>query len=169
MSEHIFEAYMFICKPDKFKKDVLFFNGIRRELSEKLLLEFVAPIERNDIYNLSSHLSKEIGALNQLSVFCNCNTPEILTDDIKVVLSGQSDSIGRLNERKSYLSLFDYIVENRLKTEGIKNHIIFDTEKILKSGSNILWDFLVISSLVKFIESIEAAFCELERIVINNL
>mgnify|MGYP006974441409 CR=1 FL=1 len=60
LSNMLFEAYKFYCDSKALNKEYLCFSALKNELSENLINEFVAPIERNDIYKLSFCLSEEL-------------------------------------------------------------------------------------------------------------
>lgn len=168
MSERILDAYGIIHMPDRYKKDIIIFHGIKRELSEKLSSEFVAPIERNDIYNLSAHLVREVSSLDKLSVLYSVDTRNILSQDIDDALSVQGSFFLRLSEKKAYGRLLSDILSTHTLTGRIKRDLLDKTKQILNIGTNILWKYTVVDCALKFIESIDDTFGELERVVINN-
>ena len=69
LSSCVGDAYCSVVSGKDFRKETIKFEGSKAELSERLMNEFVAPIERNDIYRLSFCLSEELAQIAQISEF----------------------------------------------------------------------------------------------------
>ena len=67
LSVIVSESFSGMSDSKTINKNYLCFSAMRNELSENLIDEFVAPIERDDIYNLSFCLFEEF---NSVIKFC---------------------------------------------------------------------------------------------------
>lgn len=168
MSDCIGKAYSLRYMSDKYKKEAIFFYAVRKELSNNLSEEFVAPIERNDIYNISSCLVQELLSLEYLCLFGYKNNMTLLDDNIKHYLNIQSDIIMGLSHKFSVSLLGDLSsVQSALMSD--RNTMISKSKDIFNKSDNILLKYAYFERLLRFIEKIGNTFYEIERVIINNI
>ncbi len=169
MSGCIGRAYALADRPDLCKKEILVFHSVKRELSERLSEEFVAPVDRNDIYNLSSVLSRESSALDYLShLLCHIDVfkPD---DDIVSAIDYQSEALLRLSNKKVFSALLKD-VQSAVSDINVKRRRMWiDAKDSLFKGNNMLLKYLYFDKSLRFIECLSDTFSEIERVIINNL
>jgi hypothetical protein len=167
MSDCICNAYNFVRNPDRYRKEILLFNANRTELSRSLSEEFVAPIERNDIYNISSCLSREIQPLDYICFLNVTGDLPFRYEDLSDLLVAQGEMILRLSDR-NFIPLLDDVssVLNDVNKRRIK--IISISKDVLNKGQNVLLKYTLFERYLRFIENITCTFDELERVIINN-
>ena len=168
MSGCIGRVYSSADRPDLYKKEMLFYNSIRKELSLKLSREFVAPIERNDIYNLSSFLSREMLVLDyicQLTQYVKSN----IDNDILSYFGIQGDAMYRLGNRKIYTELIDEMhdIQSRLSVKRRDMWSLFRTS--FHKSDNALIRYIFFDKTIRLMDCLSDTLCEIERVVINNL
>lgn len=168
MSDCIGNAYRFLCHPDKYRKEILLFNASRKELSENLCEEFVAPIERNDIYNLSSCLVGEIYPLDYICFLAYKTDDSFLQDDLNDFLIIQSRLIVGLSY-KNYGSLLGEVSSAQTNINNRRIKMISASKDFLNKGENVLLKYTLFEKVLKFTEGISYTFNELERVIINNI
>lgn len=169
MSGCIGKAYAYADKPDLYKKETLVFHSIKRELSARLSEEFVAPVDRNDIYNLSSFLSRELSALDYMSHLM-FNTASYQSDnDVSAFLKYQSDALARLSDKKGYTCLLNEIHSFNSELNAKRRRMWTDAKDSLFKGNNMLLKYVYFDKSLRFIERVSDTFSEIGRVIINNL
>lgn len=168
MSGCISRVYISADRPDLYKKDMLLFNSIKKELSLKLSDEFVAPIERNDIYNLSSFLSREMLVLDYVCQLIHyakaCNDNDILS-----FFTIQSDALYRLGNRKIYTSLIEEMHDTRSGISAKRRDMWNEFKNTFSKSDNALIQYVFFDKIIGLIDCLSETLCEIERVVINNL
>lgn len=168
MSDCIGNAFSYRFKPDKYKKEILLFHANRKELSESLSEEFVAPIERNDIYNISSCLVGEVVSLDYLCLFSLENKETVYDKKFSDFFVIQSNLIIGLSD-KNYESLLGDVSTAQNSLNNQRNKMISMSKDIFNKSENILLEYAFFEKLLRFIESVGKTFYELERVIINNI
>ncbi len=170
MSVSVGEAYCSALRANEFNKELIRFSGLRFELSDSLINEFVAPIERNDIYNLSYKLNEEMYFINKL------NNILLLVDkgcfpyseSFKNVFNKQNDLFNMLSDSKNYEKVLKFINESRGFLNGLNTSIILSVKKSLKNSEQPLLQYTAVSCFSELFKAIEKTFYEIERVIINN-
>lgn len=153
-----------------FKKELIRFSGIRTELSDNLINEFVAPIERNDIYKLSFCLNEELWQVTDLFDF------------IKLVDIGSFGFVGQIGDLfnkqvEVFLLLGDFKSVDRtrkLLTESFsmcnrtKKQILNEVKSSLQNARQPLLKYSVSCGFSELLRMVEKTLCEVERVIINN-
>ncbi len=154
----------------EFKKEVIRFSGLKTELSESLMNEFVAPIERNDIYKLSFCLNEELWQVTNLYDFI------MLADigsfgfvgQIGDLFNKQNDVFSMLGDFKLTDRTMKLISESFALCNRIKKQILNEVKSSLQSAKQPLLKYSVSCSFSELIRTVEKTFCEVERVIINN-
>lgn len=168
MSDCIGKAFSFRFASDKYKKEALIFYATRKELSNKLSEEFVAPIERNDIYNISSCLVREMLSLEYLCL--SGYKSDMIQFDEKIMehLNIQGKVIIGLSNKLSVSLLGDLSsVQSALVSD--RNTMLSCSREIINKSDNILLKYICFEKLLRFTENIGNTFYEIERVIINNI
>ena len=170
LSEIISESFKNYNDYKNLSKDFLCFSALRNELSVNLINEFVAPIERNDIYKLSFCLNDEFERIIKLCEFV------CLSDALAFSFLGQ---IGNLFLRQTLVFDFKNIIKSPIKAlksvtsltvecKNLKKIIFAEMRSVISSKNQPLISYVVASSAVELINSIESAVNEVGRVLINN-
>lgn len=170
MSLSLREAFSLAVKGADIGSSFIKVTGMRSELSQQLLDEFTAPIERDDIYSLSALLYEELLQINHLSDilsatdFDSCSVFEqgflLFDKQIQVFkLFGDTKHPERL--LKTVSEVYNFC--NRLKKENLS---FFANN--LKSSRQPLLEFSVGCAYIELLKSVSHTLYETERVVINN-
>ena len=146
------------------------FSGIKFELSDNLIDEFVAPLERDDIFRLAFCLYEELWCVKRLFAIISIldyKNNEI-TGQLSEMLEKQCDafsSFGDIKEPKKLLKMASNasLLCNRLKKELLSNLV-----DVLKKSSQPLLNYSIICAELELLKAISVALGELESVVINN-
>ncbi len=170
MSEAVGDAYRSALKINEFNKELIRFSGLKFELSDSLINEFVAPIERNDIYNLSYKLNEEmyyISKLNNILLLVDKNCFSY-AESFQNVFNKQNVLFKMFSDSKSYEKTLKYINESRGFLNGLNTSIILSVKKSLKTSEQPLLHYTAVSCFSELFKSMEKTFYEIERVIINN-
>ena len=170
LSNMLFEAFKIYCDSKALNKEYLCFSALKNELSENLINEFVAPIERNDIYKLSFCLNEEFGYVVSLCDFFN------ISDTNSFEYLGQ---IGNLFYKQSEVFDFNELLRSPQKAfkaisfqiaecKKIKKSIIAETCNVIGTQNQPLITYIIASSCVDIVSSLERTYNEIGRVLINN-
>lgn len=168
LSACVSEAYFSALDGKNFKKYLIRFSGIRNELSDYLIDDFVTPLERGDIYNLSYCLHKELWQVDELY---NYNS---LADIGSFLFAKQ---IGELFNKQSTVIELLFVAKNNDKVaraiddgmnfcNGIRTKIIGNIKFTLKNSEQPLLAYAVNCAYLTLMETVETTFSEIERILI---
>lgn len=170
MSLSVGNVYSQMVKTNEFNKELIRFSGLKWELSNNLVDEFVAPIERNDIYNLSYCLNEEIYYINKLS-----NIYQLIDFSEFSFVESFNNAFGKQKEifrlfcnTKSYEKTLKYINESKAVLNGLNTSLILSVKSSLKSTKQPLLQYTAISCFLELFKSIERTISEVERVIINN-
>jgi hypothetical protein len=169
LSGCIGRVYCSADRPDLYKKEMLFYNSIRKELSLRLSEEFVAPIERNDIYSLSSLLSCEIDVIDYICHLAYQVDLHESDEELSSFFIVQGDLLYDLSNRKSYSNILNeiYDIQSCIR---IKRRALWDGYKTtLVNNGNALLRYVYFDKTIELIDCLSRSFGEIERVVINNL
>ncbi len=170
MSRCISIVFSYAVNDKDFKKEVIKFSGLKTELSENLMNDFVAPLERNDIYKLSFCLSEELWQVINLFDF-------IMLADIKpFVFIGQIDDLFNkqnvvfdLLENKKYPEkTIKSVSETLLLCNRVRKQVLNEVKTLLQSAKQPLIKYSICCAFLELLKAVETTFCEIERVVINN-
>lgn len=170
MSCCVRNSYFCAIDSKDFKKELIRFSGIKTELSESLIDEFVAPIERNDIYKLSFCLNEELWQVTNLSDFIK------LVDigsfgfvgQIGDLFNKQGDVFSFLGDFKSIDKTRKLLSESFSMCTGTKKQIFNEVKSSLQSAKQPLLKYSVSCGFSELLRTVEKTLCEVERVIINN-
>lgn len=170
LSVIISESFDYLCDSKTINKNYLCFSALRNELSENLIDEFVAPIERNDIYTLSFRLWEEFNYVIKLCEFLGLT---------KIAFSDSLREIGELLCRQTDVFDFKNLLKSSEKGYSLVSSELLDCKRVKKSIINGIGDsicchnqplicYAIGSSCIEVVSSIEATYNEICRVLINN-
>ena len=170
MSLAVCSSYGKMTLNQDFNSEVIKFSGLKWELSDNLLSDFVAPIERNDIYNLALCLSEELYYVSKLSKlacaysFSRFNFIESITG----VLRKQATSLYALRDSKNSKKLFREINEMKATLNGVNSSIILLLRNNLNEAEKNAIDYVVADCFFDIYKSIDHTFSQVQKAIINN-
>ena len=170
LSVIVSESFSGMSDSKTINKNYLCFSAMRNELSENLIDEFVAPIERDDIYNLSFCLFEEF---NSVIKFCEFSS---------LLKTGFGDSIGQIGELfykqnnffdlktllKSPEKCYSVVSAELTVCRKVKKLIIGETCANICYHNQPLIFYIAGSSGIDIVSSVEATYNEICRVLINN-
>ena len=170
MSGCVKNSYFYAIDSKDFKKEVIQFSGNKTELSENLIDEFVAPIERNDIYKLSFCLNEELWQVIKLFDFI------MLVDigsfgfigQIGDLFNKQSVVFSLLGDFKSTDKMMKILSESFSLCNRTKKQILNEVKSSLHSVKQPLLKYSVSCVFSELLRTVERTLCEVERVLINN-
>ena len=170
MSSCIADAYLLIVCGKEFRNETIKFEGSKTELSERLMNEFIAPIERNDIYRLSFCLNEELTQIIQISEFILLAELDSFgfVEQIGDLFNNQNHIFLMLKDLKNRDKIRKFVSENLICCNRIKKCIYKDVRASLQSARQPLIRYYVSCMFIELVKNTERAFCEVERVVINN-
>lgn len=136
------------------------FLSLQDEIYNELVNEFIAPIERVDIFTLAKRLEEEFISICSFGLFksqknalaFNCK------DEILALCNENNLIFDELKSFKNYKKLIKLTKENRLKAIKLIN--LFE--------STLEIDFKISNAIAKLLRVIYFIDTEIEKIVINN-
>lgn len=170
LSINVFESFSCLRDSKALNKNYLYFLASKNELSKNLIDEFVAPIERNDIYILSSCLSEEFNCVvklceflnlsktgfeNSLRLICSLFNKQSEIFDFKVLLKAPQRGLGTISDLLS-------------ECKKIKKLIANETCDSIYKGNQPLVFYIIGSSCIETVSTIERTLNEICRVLINN-
>lgn len=163
-------AYKNMVTTNEFNKETIVFSGLKWELSSNLFNEFVAPIERNDIYSLSSCLCEELYFISKLNNIITLIDVRKFTfvESICNIFQKQNEVFALLADSKNNEKTLKLINETRATLNGINSSVVLCVKSCLKSAEQPLLKYAVVSGFFDIYKSIDETFSEIQRVVINN-
>ncbi len=148
MSVSVGEAYCSLLRANEFNKELIRFSGLKFELSDSLVNEFVAPIERNDIYNLSYNLNEEMYYINKLNnILLLVNKSNFsYCESFVTVFNKQNILFDKLSDNKNYGKALKFANECRGFLNGLNTSIILSVKKSLKISEQPLLQYTAVCS-----------------------
>ena len=170
MSLTVGDAYKNMLRSNEFNNEVIKFSGLKWELSNNLLNEFVAPIERNDIYNLAGCLSEELYFISKLNnIITLINVKEFLfVESISSVFEKQNLVFDCFSNSKNNSKTLKTINETKATLNGVNASVVLAIKNCLKSTEQPLLRYAVVSGFFDIYKSIDKTFSEVQRVIINN-
>lgn len=170
LSDILFESFKSCYDYKVINKEYLCFSALKNELSENLINEFVAPIDRNDIFRLSFCLNEEFEFVINLCQFLN------LSHAFSFEFLGQIGNLfnkqAEIFDLKALLKMPERTIQtiSSLNSEckSVKKSIIAETRSIICSQNQPLINYVIASSGIDVISSIERTCGEISRVLINN-
>lgn len=156
---------------EDFKKHTVTFYGLRFELLQRLSDDFVAPIERNDIYNLTYDLYNQfcnIIILGDISDGSLSLSNEHLSE-FKLLFTIQSDIMLGFSKKSEYSSYLKLCRQGQQQVLALKRSILSVMLKDLRSSIQPLYRCVVFNAVLDFCDKLSEALCHCERIIINNI
>lgn len=170
MSSCVGNSYLYVIDGKKYKSETIKFEGSKSELSERLMNEFVAPIERNDIYRLSFCLNEEFVQITQISEFillAEMNSFGFV-GQIGDLFNKQDYIFSMLKDLKNREKIRKAVSENLVACHRIRKCVYNDVRASLQSARQPLIRYYVSCIFTELIKNVERTFYEIERVVINN-
>ena len=170
MSVTIGDAYKNMVTTNEFNKETIRFSGLKWELSHNLFNEFVAPVERNDIYHMAGCLSEELYYISKLSNIITLADIRgfSFVESISSIFDKQSYVFRLLSDSKNYEKIFSQIGETKAVLNGVNTSIVLSIKNCLKSAEQPLLKYAIISGFYDIYKATDETFGELQRVVINN-
>lgn len=160
----------FIDDSKSVNKEYLCFLALKNELSENLINEFVAPIERNDIYKLSFCLNEEFSSIFKLCNFLDLSDADY-SDSVRQIgdLFYRQDAVFDIrNLLKTPDKSLKFISNELLNCKKVKKSIIVETHNNLCSQNRTLIKYIIGSSGIDVVSSVEKTYNEVCAVLINN-
>ena len=170
MSVAVGYSYSKMIKAEEFNKEIIQFSGLKWELSNNLFNEFVAPIERNDIYNLSDCLNDELYYITKLNnIIGLVNMKEFsFIESITSMFNKQNSVFQGLCDVRNFENIFKTINENKATLNGVNTSIVLTVKNCLKKSEQPLLKYSVITGFFDLYKSMEKTFSEIQRVIINS-
>ena len=156
---------------EDYKKHTVTFYGQRFELLERLSDDFVAPIERNDIYNLTHNLYNQFCRIVILGDIVDGDlrlSTEFLSG-FKMVFDIQSNVISGFDKKNDYMSLLKMCRQGQQQALSLKRNVTSFMVNDLQKSKQPIYRCVVLSGVIDFCDTISDALCLCERIFINNI
>ncbi len=160
-----------VASDEEFKKYTVSFYGQRFELLQRLSDDFVAPIERNDIYNLTHDLYNQFCKIIILDDISDggLNLSAEYLSEFKSLFTIQSDimlGFGKKNDYPSYLKLCR---QGQQQVLTLKRNVASFMVSDLQSSKQPLYKCVVLNGVLDFCGSLSDTLCLCERVFINNI
>ena len=170
MSVSVEEAYSSMITTNEFNSELIRFSGLKWELSNNLVNEFVVPIERNDIYNLSYCLNEEMYYISKLNNILHLidYSAFLFTDSFKNAFNNQTRVFQLFCNISGYEKTLKYINESKAMLNGLNTSVILSVKSSLKSSTQPLLKYTAVSCFLELFKSVEKTVFEVERVIINN-
>ncbi len=170
MSLTVGDAYKNMVRTNEFNNEVIKFSGLKWELSNNLFNEFVAPIERNDIYNLACCLSEELYYISKLNNIITLVDVNMFTfvESICSVLHKQNLIFDLFSCAKTFEKTLKIINETKATLNGVNTSVVLSIKNCIKTTEQPLLKYAVASGFFDIYKSIDKTFSEVQRVVINN-
>lgn len=170
MSDYVKSAFFNVMSGDGLRKEIIAFSGTRNELSDNLIKEFVAPIERNDIYKLSFCLNDELQRIAQISEYMSLVDTHFRDSfwQIGDLFNKQNEILSAFSDLRAPQKALRFVRESYALSGKVKNETLKCAKNSLQSAAQPLLKYAVASAFSELVRSVERTFCEVERIIINN-
>lgn len=168
LSYCVFTVYTKAVTNGDFKKTLIKFEGLKNELSDSLIDDFVTPLERGDIYNLSFCMHKELWQIDELY---NYNSLAdigsfLYVNHIAELLQKQNEVVELLFLSKNTDRISKSIDEGMNLCASVKNRVLKNLRSVLRESEQPLIAYGLNCAFLTLLESIDITFSEMERILI---
>ncbi len=170
MSAAVGSAYGNMLAANEFNKELIRFSGLKWELSNNLLNEFVTPIERSDIYNLADCLNEELYCISKLNNFINLvNLNELdFIMSVSAVFKRQNEVFSMFSDIKNPQKTIKLINETRATLNGVSSSIILSIKNCLKTTDQPLLKYAIFCGFFDIYKAIDVTFSTIQKVIINN-
>lgn len=172
LSENIYDAFFKCLNNESFEKNKIAFRGSKSELINNLQDEFIAPLERSDIFILVQRLTAEMNAIIIMQEYIpffrdDCHS---FADDLKPLFKSQTVISFDLSHQKDYKKLGCSCRENIIACDAIIFNLLrkIKITVCLASNGGALLKYSVYTAFLEVVKSLRNTFCEFERALINN-
>ncbi len=171
LSETISVIYEKALSNEDFQGKRISFFAEKSELINNLRNEFIAPLERSDIFLLAECLTDELNSVFTLQEFFGLIKKQDFqgVESVLISFENQNTIFSQLKNFKSNLRLFEQCSEEikRLNTEKkiIEKSII---DALYCKSEQPLIKYAAYSSVLNLNRNINKTVLEIERILINN-
>ena len=153
-----------------FQNASITFYGKRYELLQRLSDDFVAPIERNDIYNLTNCIYSQFCEIVILGdIIDDIALLNEFTNSFKTLFKMQADIFQIFDKKSNYSTIIKSSRNGQQQALTLGRSISSVATNRLKSDSQLIYKYFVISKVIDFCFCINQTFCECERVAINNI
>ncbi len=168
LSYCVYTAYTGTVAGSDLKKVVIKFSGLKNELSECLIDDFVTPFERGDIYNLSFCMHKELWQVDELNNYGSLADigSFLFADQVGDLLQKQNEVVDLLFLSKNTHRVSRTIDEGMNLCSSIKNRVLKNVKTTLRESEQPLIAYGLNCAYLTLLESIDITFSEMERILI---
>ena len=168
LSYCVYTVYIKAVTNGDFKKTLIKFSGLKNELSDNLIDDFVTPLERGDIYNLSFCMNKELWQIDELY---NYNSLAdigsfLYANQIGDILQKQNEVVDFLFLSKNTDKVSKSIDEGMNLCNCVKKRVLKNVRTTLRESEQPLIAYGLNCAYLTLLESIDITFCEMERILI---
>ncbi len=171
LSELVSVIYEKTLLKQDFSSDRVSFFAEKSELINNLQNEFIAPLERGDIFLLEESLSEELNSIFTLQEYLNLiyckDFPELKSID--KVLKNQNQIFSQLGNFKSNIKLFEQCSEEIKNINANKKNTEKRIVDALKCKSEQpLIKYALYSAFLDLNRKIYKTILQIEKILINN-
>lgn len=152
MSSLNYEMFCKILNNEPIGKLRIDFVALQEELFNKLLGEFIAPIEREDIFILQKRLEEEFIAICSFSLL-KSGEKIFLAEDISCLLKENISIFSELRNFKTPKKLLKLVKQSKKSAIKLLTSEEYNSDK---------------SKVLKVAEKIFSLCCEVERIILSN-
>lgn len=169
LSECVGESYSSAVCGEDFKKYSIRFWGLKSELSECLMNDFVTPVERSDIYKLSFCLNEELWQVSELFNYISLTNADsfAFVGQIGDLFNHQNKAMAFIEDMKQSEKTLKFVTESLLKCDNLKKQILKSVRNSLEKANQPLISYSVNRSFLNLVKTIEITFSEVERVIIN--
>lgn len=164
----VYTVYTKAVTNNEYKKAFIRFSGLKNELTDNLMDDFVTPLERGDIYNLSFCMHKELWQIDELYNYNSLTDigSFLYVNQIGDLLHKQNEVIDLLFLTKNTERVSKSIDEGMSLCNSVKNRVLKNLRLSLKESEQPLIAYGLNCAYLALLETIDITFSELERILI---
>ncbi len=168
LSYCVYTVYTKAVTNNDFKKPFIKFSGLKNELSESLIDDFVTPLERGDIYNLSFCMHKELWQIDELYNYSSLADigSFLYVNQIGDLLRKQNEVVDLLFLSKNTDRVSKSIDEGMNLCNSVKKRVLRNVRVSLREAEQPLIAYGMNCAFLTLLESIDITFSEMERILI---
>ena len=161
-------AYIGAVTGSNIKSYLIKFSGLKNELSECLIDDFVTPFERGDIYNLAFCMHKELWQIDELYNYSSLADigSFLFAGQIGDLFQKQNEIVDLLFFSKNIHKVSRVIDEGMNLCSGIKNRVLGNLKKTLRESEQPLVAYGLNCAYLTLLERIDITFSDMERILI---
>lgn len=168
LSYCVYTVYIKAVTKGDFKKNLIKFSGLKNELSDNLIDDFVTPLERGDIYNLAFCMNKELWQIDELYNYDSLADigSFLYVNQIGDILQKQNEVVDFLFLSKNTDKVSKCIDEGMNLCNCVKKRVLKNVRATLRESEQPLIAYGLNCAYLSLLESIDITFSEMERILI---